>query len=151
MNLFCNDASRDIWNMKNKNFGAIMRGKWILVCAALVFVISLAYGGLHRSEPALRSDEKARETDIIYYYGQWDTHSANVDDFLKKNKIENSITLTKKEVWTNKDNSDDLNAKALQCGLGTQQVGVPLVYSDQKCYVGDVDVIQFLKQAAGIQ
>jgi len=137
--------------MKDKKSGAIIGNKRIVVCVALVFVASLVLWGVHRSKPALRTNEKARGTDIIYYYGQWDTHSANVDDFLKKNKIEDSIPLTKKEVWTNKDNSDDLNAKALQCGLGTQQVGVPFIYSDQKCHVGDVDVIQFLKQAAGIR
>jgi hypothetical protein len=119
-----------------------------IVFIALAFIAVLFYAGLHRSKPIARPDGNA---DIIYYYGQWDTHSANVEVFLKKNKIEDRIALTKKEVWTNKDNNDDMNTKALQCGLKSEQVGVPFIYSMQKCYVGDVAVIKLLKQEAGIK
>ncbi len=88
---------------------------------------------------------------IIYFYGEGCPHCANVDQFLKDNKIEEKVSFEKKEVFNNQDNAKELVDLSQKCGLPSDQVGVPFLWDGSKCYVGDTDVINFFKQKTGIQ
>ena len=88
---------------------------------------------------------------IVLFYGQGCSHCKNVDDFISQNKIEDKVKFTRLEVWYNKNNQNILAQAAQKCGIQTGQVGVPFLYDGGgKCYVGDVDTINFFKQQAGI-
>ena len=89
---------------------------------------------------------------IILFYGQGCPHCKNVDDFIAQNKIEDKVKFTRLEVWYNKDNQTILGEVALKCKITSSQVGVPFLYDGNgKCVDGDTDVINFLKNAAGIK
>jgi hypothetical protein len=89
---------------------------------------------------------------IVLFYGEGCPHCKNVDDFVSKNKIEDKVKYTKMEVWQNTDNQKLLGEVAVKCGIDTNQIGVPLLYDGAgKCYSGDTDVINYLKNAAGIK
>jgi len=92
-----------------------------------------------------------QKSEIIYFYGEGCPHCANVDQFLKDNKIEEKISFEKKEMFNNQDNAKELVAVAQKCGLPPDQVGVPFLWDGSKCYVGDTDVMNFFKQKTGIQ
>ena len=89
---------------------------------------------------------------IILFYGQGCPHCKNVDDFIAQNNIKDKVKFSNLEVWYNKDNQAILGQVAQKCGINSNQVGVPFLYDGNgKCYVGDVDVINFFKNAANIK
>jgi len=89
---------------------------------------------------------------IILFYGQGCPHCKDVEDFISQNKIEDKVKITRLEVWYNKDNQTILAEAVQKCGITSNQVGVPLLYDGNgKCYMGEVDVPNFLKAQAGIQ
>jgi hypothetical protein len=95
----------------------------------------------------------APKSEIVYFWGEGCPHCINVEQFVKDNNIQEKVSYTRKEVFNNKDNAKELITAAQKCGLASGQVGVPLLYdkANSKCYEGDADVINFLKQKAGIQ
>jgi hypothetical protein len=89
---------------------------------------------------------------LILFYGQGCPHCKIVDDFITQNKIEDKVKFIKLEVWYNKENQIILGEVAAKCGITSSQVGVPLLYDGKdKCYVGDVDIINFFTNEAGIK
>jgi hypothetical protein len=88
---------------------------------------------------------------IILFYGNGCPHCEIVDDFVLQNKIEEKVKFTKLEVWYNKDNQSIISQVAQKCGITADSVGVPFLYDGVKCYEGDIDVINFFKNASGIQ
>jgi hypothetical protein len=97
---------------------------------------------------------------IVLFYGQGCPHCKDVEDFIAQNKIEDKVQITRLEVWYNKNNAALLAEVATQkCGITSSQVGVPFLYDppsgeaggNGKCYVGEVDIPNFLKNAAGIK
>lgn len=89
---------------------------------------------------------------IILFYGEGCPHCKNVDDFIAQNGIKDKVKFENLEVWYNKDNQAIIGQVAQKCGVDSKQVGVPFLYDGiSKCYVGDVDVINFFKNEAEIQ
>jgi len=89
---------------------------------------------------------------IVLFYGQGCPHCADVDAFIKANNIDQKVKYTKLEVWYNKSNAALLGQVAQKCGITGNSVGVPFLYDGNgKCYIGEVDVPNFLKNAAGIK
>ena len=92
-----------------------------------------------------------QKSELIYFYGEGCPHCANVDAFLKDNKIEEKVSFEKKEVFNNQDNAKELVDLSQKCSLPADQVGVPFLWDGSKCFVGDTDIINFFKQKVGIQ
>ncbi len=91
------------------------------------------------------------KTNIIFFYGQGCPHCADVEKFIADNNIAAKVKYDFVEVWYNQANAKLMMQKAQECGLNQDQIGVPFVYSQGKCYVGTPDVENFFKQAAGIK
>ena len=89
---------------------------------------------------------------IIFFYGQGCPHCQKVDDYIAQNKITDTVKFTKLEVWYNRTNQIILAEVAQKCGITSNSVGVPFIYDGiSKCYIGDVDGINFFKNEAGIK
>lgn len=88
---------------------------------------------------------------IILFYGEGCPHCKIVDDFITENKIEEKVSFSRMEVWSNKDNQQVLLKAAQICNLNTDSIGVPFLYDGKNCLVGDVDIINFFKNEANIQ
>ncbi len=87
----------------------------------------------------------------LFFYGQECPHCQKVEQWMTDNNIEAKVPMTKLEVWHNADNAAILAKVASMCGIASAQVGVPLLYDGQKCYVGEVEVPNQLKIMAGIK
>ncbi|MFH1967792.1 MAG: hypothetical protein ABIJ84_00205 [bacterium] len=87
---------------------------------------------------------------IILFYGEGCPHCKTVDDFVSQNNIEEKVNFSRLEVWYNKDNQNILAQVIQKCGVEANEVGVPFLYDGEKCLMGDVDVIDFFKQKAGL-
>jgi len=83
---------------------------------------------------------------IIFFYGDGCPHCAIVEKYFKENKIEEKIKFAQKEVYYNKNNAKELEAKARICGLATDSIGVPFLWDGEKCLIGDEDIIYFFQQ-----
>ncbi|KKP70685.1 MAG: hypothetical protein UR69_C0003G0023 [Candidatus Moranbacteria bacterium GW2011_GWE2_35_2-] len=88
--------------------------------------------------------------EIIYYYGEECPHCQDVLRFLEENKISEKVEFQKKEVWHNKNNSEEMMKKVGECELNPDTVGVPFLYAEGKCLIGTPKVEGFFKLKAGI-
>lgn len=88
---------------------------------------------------------------IILFYGDGCPHCKIVDDFIAQNKIEDKVQFTRLEVWYNKENQVILGEVAKKCNINSSEVGVPFLYDGKNCFTGDVDTINFFKNAANIK
>ncbi len=88
----------------------------------------------------------------ILFYGEGCPHCKIVDDFILENNITEKVNFAHSEVWHNKSNAQLLGQKAQICGISADTVGIPFLFDgDNKCYVGDVDIINFFKNEANIK
>ena len=80
----------------------------------------------------------------VFFYGNTCPHCADVEAWMKENKVEEKITIIKKEVYDNRQNSQELTEAAKNCGLPIDSIGVPFLYVEGKCLVGTPDIINYL-------
>lgn len=86
------------------------------------------------------------ESGIIIYYGITCPYCKDVDEWIEKNNAEDSLEITHKEVYQNKDNSNELMQVATSCGLNLNNVGVPFMFANGQCYSGKLEIIDYLQQ-----
>lgn len=88
--------------------------------------------------------------DIIIYYGKGCPHCTKVEEYIKASKADEKVKLAMKEIWYDKENASEMNTKADICKVNKDELGVPFMYSasNSKCYTGDQDIIDYLKNAS---
>jgi glutaredoxin len=87
-----------------------------------------------------------KQSEIILFYGDDCPHCAIVEEYIKDNKVKEKISFEEKEVYYNKENSDELVEKAKICGIPENYIGVPFLWDGEKCLVGDQEIIEFFNQ-----
>ena len=94
----------------------------------------------------------ARETAAItYYYGRECSHCQKVGEFIQANGIADKVCYVKKEVWHDKGNQKEMSDRAEACGLKADEVGVPFLSSEGKCYIGEDRVMDFFTEKSGLK
>jgi glutaredoxin len=89
---------------------------------------------------------------MVYYYGAECPHCQRIQEFLDADKVADTVTYEKKEVWHDAKNSAELSRRAQSvCNLDPGKLGVPFVITDGKCYSGETEVTDIFKQKAGIR
>jgi hypothetical protein len=87
----------------------------------------------------------------VFYYGVTCPHCKIVEEFMTENNVLEKINLVQKEVYQNQTNANELINLGRNCNLPGDYIGaVPLLYENNKAYVGDKDIIDFLKQKIGV-
>ena len=84
----------------------------------------------------------AQENQAVLYYGNGCPHCAEVEDFIKNNTFDFSIE--KKEVYQNKANTEEFNKVCAKEGISLMNRGVPFLYSENECFIGDKQIISYL-------
>jgi len=128
--------------------------KFIIFISLLIFVWLVldlfVFGGqqLGKQTEVENSQEVVVEdtnTDI-FYWGDGCPHCETVKAWMSENNIEEKIEIISKEVYKNQANSVELTARAKSCGLDTQRIGVPFLYTiDGQCIVGSPNIIEYLE------
>jgi len=119
---------------------------WTTVIISVVIVI-LGYILVDSSNKKIRVKVSLPSKErIIYYYGSTCPHCKDVEEWMKKNKIEEKLKLEKKEVWYNKENAAELQEVAKFCNLDPSSIGVPFLWADGKCYIGTPEVKKALSE-----
>jgi len=140
--------------MENKK---LLTGLVIIFIAILLSVV--IFGS--RNKPAVLSEKqiptqtdntvKKEDNSIIFFYGNTCPHCADVEKWMEENKVEEKISIIKKEVYDNQQNAQELAKAAESCGLPSDSIGVPFLYTEGKCYIGTPDIISYLSKKAGLK
>ncbi|MFA5184427.1 MAG: hypothetical protein WC456_02760 [Patescibacteria group bacterium] len=84
----------------------------------------------------------AQENQAILYYGDGCPHCAEVEDFIKNNSFDFSIE--RKEIYQNKTNAEEFNQICATEGISLMNRGVPFLYAENECFIGDKQIISYL-------
>ena len=96
------------------------------------------------------SSSAANLVGTIYYYGAECPHCKNINEFLEKNNIAEKVNFSKKEVWHDRANASEMTQAGAKCGIAKKDLGVPFIFDDGKCLIGEPDVKKFFSEKAGI-
>lgn len=131
----------------------ILTVSFLLVIAVIFgFIVWGSKNKKNSSSLSISTKTKTLESNIpIFFYGATCPHCADVEEWMRKNKIEEKIKVIKKEVYNNQTNAKEMVEAAKKCGLSTESIGVPFLYNQGKCFIGTPDVIDFLAQKAGVE
>ncbi len=120
-----------------------------LVLIALVGLVFWGSRSLPEVESSKATEEIQAESGIVYFYSQSCSHCAKVQAFLEENNIDQTVSFVKKEI-SNSANAAEFGEKAEECSIAENQRGVPMLYSEGKCFLGDSQVIGFFQEKAGL-
>ena len=130
------------FNMKNLTPTIIP----IVISVVLVVVIFLGVFLVSRSF----NTQKLNPNETILFYGVTCPHCKEVEDFIAKNDITAKINFTQKEVYENSNNARLMAQVAKSCKVSVNNLGVPLLYAEGKCYEGAPEVLGYFTKKAGI-
>jgi len=125
-----------------------MKNKIIIptILFIVVFILSIFVLLQNKDNNTVQDNQQTEESQIILFYGDGCPHCAIVEEYIKENNIESKIFFAKKEVYHNRENANELADKAKICNLPTDSIGVPFLWEEKKCYVGDQEIIGFFNQ-----
>jgi glutaredoxin len=86
---------------------------------------------------------------MILYYGNSCPHCKTVENYIAENNLAEKLRIEQKEISSDRTNQDEFIRTAKSCGLGSDNLGVPMLWDakTQKCHSGDQTIIDFLRQA----
>lgn len=121
----------------------------LLVTVIIGLITIVIVGSKNKDNQIIQIDSKITqknesdgETNAeILYWGVTCPHCHDTIEWIEKNKIEDKISIVRKEVYNNQTNSLELSVKAKSCGLDEMNIGVPLMYTSQgECLIGTPDI-----------
>lgn len=117
--------------------------KYLIPLAVILFFIFVF---IFRSQPSTPNNQLPDSSpQLTFFYGVTCPHCQDVEDWLKENNVETKVKIVKKEVYQNQANSLELQKAAQKCGLDTNNIGVPFLFTaDSQCLVGTPQITQYL-------
>jgi glutaredoxin len=85
---------------------------------------------------------------IIFFYGRECPHCQLVEKYIADNNLDQKVSFSKREVYHDTANANLMAEKAQVCGIKTDQLGVPFLWANGKCYEGETDVENYLNSQA---
>lgn len=132
-----------------------MKKKIIITIIILLALLALSAFVAYRIKTVKNPANQAENLDkgFVFFYGETCPHCIKVEQFMAANKIEEKMTIAKKEALKDKNNSSLLMKVNKKCGLDTRYLSVPVLWDGDsgKCYSGDVDIIKFFKDKFNLQ
>jgi len=126
----------------------ILRKKeFVAVLIGFIVVVGLSWWGVTDSKQQnMLVIDGPEDAKIRIYYGKECPHCERLFEYMGENNIDSRIPVARQEVWHNKANQKDMLSKAKECGIPDQKIGVPLLYSEGKCYIGEDEAKQFFSE-----
>jgi hypothetical protein len=112
----------------------------IIIFAVVMLVFVGALGWLASQKPG----------HLTFYWGTTCPHCHNVLRWMDSHNETTALGIKRLEVWDDKDNAAVFTGVARKCGMDQAVVPV-LVAENGVCYVGEVEITDYLKERVGIQ
>lgn len=88
-----------------------------------------------------------KDAELTYFYYSFICpHCKTVEEYMTENNITDKIKIVSKEVSESRDNAQELLLRAGECGYKMEEVGVPMLWKDGICVMGDQPIIDYFKQ-----
>ncbi len=87
---------------------------------------------------------------ILLFFSPTCPHCKLVEEFIANNSLDSKLNITQKNVWL-PEIAKEYEKLADFCKIAKDARGVPMLYNNQTCYLGDVDAISSLKQLGGLK
>jgi glutaredoxin len=117
----------------------------ILLIATSIFTV----GELAKERKTPASSDNNQEAPLVLFYSVTCPHCKIVEDYLSQNNVKTKITYSEKETG-NTASAQELVQKETACGTVSKDLigAVPMLWdkSDNKCYLGQDQIIDFFKQ-----
>lgn len=81
----------------------------------------------------------------FYFYSKTCAHCTVVETYMNENNIRQKLYFVSKDVTEDKAAFDLMQAVGEYCQIKQTDLGTPLFYDGQKCYLGDKDVISYFE------
>lgn len=108
----------------------------------IIFISVLIFSGCGNQNITPTQDDSK----IIFFYGQGCPHCKIVEEYFEKNGTREKIGFSEREIYHDKNNAALFEQKATACGIIKEEMGVPLLWTAEKCFVGDKDIISYFNQ-----
>ncbi len=131
--------------MKNKKQRVIIFASFFVV-GLFLFVGYKLKNNQSNKTPQIAQDNSP----IILFYGQLCPHCQKVEEFIAKNKVKNKVQFSEKEVSFHKANANLMFQKAQKCGIKKDDLGVPFLWNNGQCLMGENKVIQFFQEETNV-
>jgi len=107
----------------------------LLVLAGIIFAI------IYKNKPIVLSNN------LTLFVKDGCPHCTNVEKFITDNKVNDKVLVEQKNIGSSQ-NIKEMIAYSQKCGLDTNNLGTPLLWTgtEGKCIVGDVDIISYLTE-----
>lgn len=103
--------------------------------------------GVTDQPSALQTSAPISEDGIVIYYGITCPYCKDVDEWIEQEAAEEWLEIEQKEVYEVRANANELTQVAASCGHDTSRgVGVPFMYANGECYLGKIEIIDYLEQ-----
>jgi glutaredoxin len=121
------------------------------IIAIIAVVVALVVGVVAWGMTSNTADAPVAEvTGTVYYYGAECPHCKRINEFLESEKIAEKVSFTKKEVWHDAGNAKEMTVAAAQCNIDKNNIGVPFIFDNGTCFIGEPDVKKFFSDKAGL-
>ncbi|MFA7662719.1 MAG: hypothetical protein WCX88_02275 [Patescibacteria group bacterium] len=91
------------------------------------------------------------QNQAILFYGETCPHCKVVEQYITENNLQDKNLFVEREVSKNRDNAKLLQEKAVICGINTNSIGIPFFWDGEKCFEGQDEIINYLKQKNNVQ
>jgi len=88
-------------------------------------------------------NDAINQNNKILFYGNGCPHCAKVESFIQDNQLEKLII--RKEIYHNSTNAEEFNKLCDKNGINLMDRGVPFLFAENKCFIGDQQIINYLK------
>lgn len=122
-----------------------------IIIAILVVFFLVSFYKLTSKKPTIDPNNGAdtSSADMIIYWGEGCPHCENVKKYISDNNIDSKLKISWKEVYKDKNNQEEMVQTVKKCPeIDTSSgMGVPLGFAskDQKCFVGDKPIIDWIE------
>lgn len=83
--------------------------------------------------------------EVIFFYGDGCPHCAVVEKYIADNGVKEKVSFEEKEIYYNQENLAQLQEVASGCGIPSEGVGVPFLWTGKECLLGSPKVINFFE------
>ncbi len=118
-----------------------------IIITTILFLLVLAftffYFSPNKAEDSSINNEQSSQ-EFIYFYGDGCPACPSVTNYIDQNRIQDKISLAKKEIYNNQNNAQLLREKAEICNL--DHIAVPFLWNGEDCFIGFNGIINALEQ-----
>lgn len=145
----------NLLNLKNlkKFINKLAKKPWFFMAVAFVVAVVVYVGLLYANAGFLNISgfferhDMYKDSIVLFSHDEC-SYCANVDTYLKNNKVALKVEFIQLDVFASDYNRNELLERAKDCGMDEADVGVPFLWDgpDKKCIIGYVDIIDFFRQ-----